>query len=154
VKTLIRCFCGFVVGWLIYMVAMVLTVYDGALSLIFQPVMAGLFSGIFVAAAFVIGLPLRTRKLRDAWSAVGWWALLISAAAIGVLVFYAKLGLEVEGVDPETNEKIRMISPLAGLLAYFFAIFPVVNLPPKRNNVRERNGVSRRFEGNEGRHVT
>jgi hypothetical protein len=131
--TLAKCFCGFVLGWLIYMVAMVLTVYDGALSLIFQPIMAALFSGVFVAAAFVVGLPLRLPKIRDVWSRFSWWALLISAAAICVLIFHEKLGLEVDGVDPETKEQMKMMSPLAGLLSYFFAIFPVVNLPGKEN---------------------
>jgi uncharacterized membrane protein YhaH (DUF805 family) len=131
-KTLAKCFCGFVLGWVIYMVAMVLTVYDGGLSLIFQPIMAALFSGVFVVAAFVIGLPLRAPKIRDAWSCVGWWALLISVAAIGVLIFHSKLGLEVDGVDPETKESMKMISPVAGVVAYLFAIFPIVNLPAKK----------------------
>lgn len=131
-KTFAKCFSGFVLGWLIYMVAMVLTVYDGGLSLIFQPIMAALFSGAFVVAALVVGLPLRAPKIREVWTSVGWWALLLSVAAIGVLIFHAKLGLEIDGIDPETKEKMKMISPLAGILAYFFAIFPVVNLPEKR----------------------
>jgi hypothetical protein len=32
-KTLAKCFCALILGWLIYMVAMVATVYDGVLSL-------------------------------------------------------------------------------------------------------------------------
>ncbi len=137
-KTFARCIGGFALGWLIYMVAMVLTAYDGVLSLIFQPIMAALFSGLFVGAAFVAGLPLRAPKIRKAWSGVGWWALLISLAAIGVLIFHKNLGLEVEGINPETHEKVKMISPLAGVLTYFFAIFPIVNFPPKKASQTEQ----------------
>jgi uncharacterized membrane protein YhaH (DUF805 family) len=131
-RTLAKCFCGFVVGWLIYMVAMVLTVYDGVLSLIFQPFMAALFSGIFVGLAFVVGLPLRIRKVRDVWNSVGWWALVISVAAVGVMIFSAKLGLESEVVNPDTKEKMKAMDPLPLAICYFFAIFPVVNLPGKK----------------------
>jgi uncharacterized membrane protein YhaH (DUF805 family) len=131
-KTLAKCFCGFALGWLIYMVAMVLTVYDGVLSLIFQPFMAALFSGVVVGAAFVLGLPLRAPKIREIWSSVSWWALLVTVAAIGVMIFHAQLGLQAEILNPETKEKMKTMSPLAGVICYFMAIFPVVNLPGKK----------------------
>jgi uncharacterized membrane protein YhaH (DUF805 family) len=131
-KTLAKCFCGFALGWLIYMVAMVLTVYDGVLSLIFQPFMAALFSGLFVAAALVLGLALRVPKIRDAWSNAGWWVLLITVASVAVMIFQAQLGLQTEFMNPETKEKMKTISPVAGVVCYFLAIFPVVNLPRKK----------------------
>jgi hypothetical protein len=130
-KTLAKCFCGFVLGWLVYMVAMVLTVYDGVLSLIFQPFMAALFSGLFVAAALVLGLALRAPKIREAWSSAGWWVLLITVAAVAVMIFHAQLGLQTEFVNPQTKEKMKTLSPVAGVVCYFLAIFPVVNLPGK-----------------------
>jgi len=133
-KRLAKCFCGFVLGWLIYMVAMVLTVYDGVLSLIFQPFVAALFSGLFVAAALVVGLALRAPKIREAWSSLGWWALLITVAAVAVMVFHAQLGLQTEFVNSETKEKMKAMSPAAGVICYFLAIFPIVNLPGKRKS--------------------
>jgi len=133
-STIVRIIAGFSLGWVIYMVAMVLTVYDGALSLILQPIMAALFSGLFVAAALVAGLPLRIPKVGDAWSSCGWWPILLTVAAIGVLIFYRQLGFEAELVHPETNEKFRTIAPAAGIACYFAAIFFVVNLPRQRPN--------------------
>ncbi len=134
-KFLIKCGAGFAVGWVIYMVAMVLTVYDGGLSLIFQPIMAAICSGIFVAAALLLGLPLRAPKIRDVWAHVGWWPLILSFGAIGVMIFHAQLGLETELVNPETKDKVKTMLPLAALICYFMAIFPIVNLPSKKRPI-------------------
>ncbi|MEI6862572.1 MAG: hypothetical protein WCL04_10020 [Verrucomicrobiota bacterium] len=134
IKTLTKCFCGFVLGWLIYMVAMVLTTYDGVLSLIFQPFMAALFSCAFVVAALLVGLPLRAPRIREVWCGVGWWVLLITVAAIGVMIFHVQLGLQTELVNPETKEKMKTMSPAAGAICYFLAIFPIVNLPGKKES--------------------
>ena len=130
-RDLVTAFSGMALGWLIYMVAMVFTVYDGALSLVFQPIMAAFFSLAFVLAALVVGLPLRIPAISRVWSRVGWWAVLISAASICVLIFDSKLGLRETVLDPDTKKPIETIKPLAGVLAYFFAIFPIVNLPRK-----------------------
>jgi succinate dehydrogenase hydrophobic anchor subunit len=135
-KTLLKCAAGFVVGWVIYMVAMVLTVYDGGLSLIFQPIMAGIFSGVFVVGALLVGLPLRAPKIREVWSHAGLWPLLLTFGAIGVMIFHAQLGLQAELVDPETKEKVKTMLPVAALICYFVAIFPIVNLPSKRGPIQ------------------
>lgn len=131
-KTLAKCFCGFVLGWLIYMVAMVLTAYDGITSLIFQPFMAAIFSGLFVAAAYVLGHALRVPKVREAWNSVGLWSLLLTAGAVGIMIFHAQLGLQTEMVDPESKEKFKTMLPVAAVVCYFFAIFPIVNLPERK----------------------
>lgn len=131
-KTFARCFCGFATGWIIYMVAMVLTVYDGLFSFIFQPFMAVLFSGIFVALSLIAGLPLRAPRIRNFWSRMGWCPLLVTAASIGVMTFHAQLGLQEKLTTPETNQTIMTMSPLAAVICYFLTIFPIVNLPSKR----------------------
>jgi len=131
-KTLIRCFCGFALGWFLYMVAMVLTVYDGLLSLIFQPFMGALFSGVFVGLAMLAGLILRVPRIKDIWRGAGWLVLVITATSLAVMIFHAQLGLQEELVNPETKQKIVTMSPLAGVICYFFAIFPIVNFPEKK----------------------
>ena len=60
---------AFAVGWVVYMVGMVLTVYDGLLSLIFQPVLAALWSGFVVLLSLVVGLALRARPISRVWNA-------------------------------------------------------------------------------------
>jgi len=115
------------------MVAMILTTYDGLLSLIFQPFMAVLFSGIVVGFALLAGLILRAPKIRDLWRGAGWWVLLIAVVSIAVVVFHAQLGLQEELVDPGTGRKIISMSPLAAVICYFFVIFPVVNFPKRQD---------------------
>jgi len=130
---------GLALGWLIYMVGMVLTVYDGVLSLIFQPIMAALFSVVFVVAALIVGLPLRIPAVARLWGRLGWWAVLISVASIGVLAFGTRLGLREWVIDPDTKRPVETIPPLVGGLAYFFSIFPIVNLPRRRASNQSPN---------------
>ncbi len=139
-KTLFRCAAGFVVGWVIYMVAMVLTVYDGGLSLIRQPIMAGVFSVVFVVGALLVGLTLRAPKIREVWSHAGWWPLLLSFGSIGVMIFHAQLGLQTELVDPETKEMVKTMLPVAALICYFMSVFPIVNLPSRGGHIQSATG--------------
>lgn len=129
---LVKYLCGFILGWLIYMGAMMTTVYDGMLSLLFQPFMAALASGVFVAIALLFGLPLRTPKISKIWHGAGWRVLFITTAAIGIMIFHARLGLQTEWMNPQTGEKIKTMTPLAGLAYYLLAIFPIVNFPGKK----------------------
>ena len=63
------------------MVGMVLTVYDGALSLIVQPVMGLLVGGVCVATALRAGLALRVPWLARRWMVTSWWALVLARPA-------------------------------------------------------------------------
>ena len=56
---LIQVIVGLLVGAAYYMVAMVMTVYDGVLSLILQPIMAAIFAAGAVCLCLVLGLPIR-----------------------------------------------------------------------------------------------
>ena len=60
---------AFGVGWVVYMVAMVLTVYDGLLSMIFQPILAALWSGCVVSLSLLLGLVLRIPPVSRVWRA-------------------------------------------------------------------------------------
>ncbi len=62
--------------------------------------------------------------------------MILSFGAIGVMIFHAQLGLQTELVDPETKEQMKTMLPLAALICYFLAIFPIVNLPPKKTPIQ------------------
>lgn len=49
-RRIISVIIAWVLGWLVYMIAMVLTVYDGILSLMFQPIMGAIVTS-FVAVS-------------------------------------------------------------------------------------------------------
>jgi hypothetical protein len=125
-------FAAFCLGWIIYMIAMILTVYDGVLSMIFQPFMAALCSAVFVALALVVGLVLRIPILSRWWTSTPLWAAILAGASLLLLAFGYWLGLTDVGTNPETGEQFTMLHPLAALAGYFFALFAVANWPTRK----------------------
>ena len=126
---------AFCVGWLVYMVAMLFTTYDGALSLILQPVMAAMVSASFVGLALVFGLALRLPGIRNLWRKSRLLAPAIVCVGLATMCLGRSLGLSDVGVHPETGVVVEMLHPVAALLAYFSMLFAVANWPnPFRTN--------------------
>ena len=121
-------------GWVIYMVGMILTVYDGILSLILQPFIAVLASGVCVAVALLLGLVLRVPAISRWWT--GTTAALVAISGLLVLVFGYFLGLTYVGTSPETGTEVVTLHPLAALGGYFFLLFAVANWP---SSMRKRD---------------
>lgn len=120
---------AFAVGWLIYMVAMLLTVYDGLLSMIFQPIAATFWSGLFVLFALAAGVALRIPALKRLWQSLGLLVLLIPVASILVMIFATDLGLTYTALDPDLDVEVQVMSPLGVAALYFSSLFPIVHLP-------------------------
>jgi hypothetical protein len=123
---------AFVVGWAVYMVGMVLTVYDGCLSLLFQPIMAALWSSLTVAAALASGLILRLPGLRRWWRSSMLWAASIAGASLFLLVFGYALGLRSTFVDPESGVEFQALQVGVAIGAYFALLFAIANWPAPR----------------------
>jgi hypothetical protein len=123
---------AFAVGWVVYMVGMVLTVYDGLLSLIFQPIMAGLWSGFVVVLSLLVGLVLRVRPVSRVWNGSRGWAVLIISVSLFVLIFGYFLGLTYVGINPETEAEVEMLHPAAAMACYFSLLFAIANWPVRR----------------------
>lgn len=128
---------AFVVGWIVYMIAMVLTVYDGVLSLIFQPIMATLCSGFFVALALVVGLILKIPVVSRWWRATPLWALSLMLGSVFVLCFGSWLGITQVYTDQETGRQFTGLNVVAALSGYFTLIFAVANWPLRERNIEK-----------------
>ena len=128
-KRLLTIGLAFAAGWMVYMVAMLRSTYDGLPSLLLQPVMAALASGLFVGAALVSGLALKLPVLRAGWNSSAIWAVLIGLAALATLLFGSSLGWTSLATHPDTGEPIRGLHPAAALAGYFSLIFAIVNWP-------------------------
>jgi hypothetical protein len=72
---------AWILGWIVYMIAMMMTVYNGLLSLIFQPIMGALTSTIFVGEALLVGLIFRIPVIGKAWTSSRWWDALLAVEA-------------------------------------------------------------------------
>jgi hypothetical protein len=125
---------AFCAGWLVYMVAAMVQGIDGFPAILFAPIMAGIFSGIFVALSLLFGLILLIPFLRRWWTSTRLWAILIASLSILLLCFGYYLGISDTGVHPETGKEIEMLHPLAVVIGYWSLIFAIANWPVRKDN--------------------
>ena len=123
---------AWVVGWVMYMVAMMAMVYDGFLSVVFQAVVAAAVSGVFVAFVLMLGLILRVPSLGRAWNASPRWAVAIAVASVLVMLGGPAVGIATEYVDPETGRRFLGLHAAAALGSYAALLFAVANWPTRR----------------------
>ena len=130
---------AWIIAWVVYMIAMMMTVYDGLLSLIFQPIMAALTSTLFVGAALLVGLVFRIPFIGRVWSSSWCWAGLLAVSSLFVLCLGSTFGMTSMYTNPETGTQFRGIHPVAALGGYFVLIFSIANwpLPVKRKGVAQ-----------------
>jgi hypothetical protein len=122
-------FAAFIVGWIIYMIAMILTVYDGILSMIFQPFMAIICSGIVVTMTVLVGLVLKLPLLSRLWTATPALAIAMIAGSLFLLCFGSQLGIVETYTDPETHHSFQGLHSVVALSAYFAILFAIANWP-------------------------
>ena len=119
-------------GWLGYMVGVLLTMYDGIPVLFVQALTAVLFSGVSVALALAAGLVLRVPALWHFWNSSRAWAISILAASVGLLTLGYPLGLRFTATNPDTGSELVMLHPAAAVCGYFGLLFAVANFPVLR----------------------
>ena len=122
--TIAQVFAALIVGVLYYMLAVILTIYDGILSLILQPIAGAFFSGLAIAFLLVLGLPIRLSKKLHAWWRVHWWIApaLLGLATLMIVASWLPL-LRAQYIDPEwgTQEESfnQFLAPVGWLLTLF-----------------------------------
>jgi hypothetical protein len=119
-------------GWCVYMVAMVMTTYDGLLSLILQPFMGALASGLCTGLALLVGLLTRIRLIRRLWCASWVPAAVIVAASLLLMSLGSALGLVETYTNPDTGQSFKGLHYMVALTAYFAMIFAIANWPIKK----------------------
>ena len=132
---------AFCVGWVVYMVAMMFTVYDGFPSMILQPIMAVLVSGAFVLLSMLAGLLLNIQPLSRHWNKSPLLAIILAAASLFILTFGYYLGITGVGINPEIDSEVVTLHPIAAIGGYFFLLFTLVNWPLRKDISREYSAV-------------
>lgn len=120
---------AWITAWIVYMVAMRITTYDGLLSLIFQPIMGMIVSTLAVSLALLLGLILRLPLLRDLWFSSRMWAIGLGMLSLLVLCFGYWAGLTQEYTNSESGSKFTGLNATAALGSYELLVFSIVNLP-------------------------
>ncbi len=121
---------GFAVGWLVIFVESMLceTAYGGPFTIVVSFIMKFVFTAMAVNASLLAGLVLLLPGVRDLWRRIGSWSLLMSVAAVCVMIFATRLGLRTP--DPVSYYKMMPFPIWSACL--FAIVFPIVNLPKRR----------------------
>lgn len=119
--------CALAVAWIISFVWLVAHAYDGFISLIFQPIMALVWSVLTVGLSLLLGLVLKLPPIRKRWSCS--FAGAVGATGLAVLVVCGILGPTVSHADAETGELVQMLDPRVALPSYLAPVFAIANWP-------------------------
>jgi len=122
---------AFVTGWLIYMISMLLTSYDGLWSLVFQPIMAGIFSLIGIVFSLLVGLIFRFAPLDNWWRSTYLWAALGVTLGLATFVLAYPLGFTTTVQHFETGADMEIILPELAITAYLLTLFALTNWPQR-----------------------
>lgn len=119
------------IGMGYYMLAMVMTVYDGVLSLIFQPIVGFIITTIAIFSLLVIGLPIRFIRPINRWWRAHWWLTIGLAGTAFVMMCAAWLPMfRVQDLHPERNVMINSPNPILGLGGWLLTLFCVLHFYP------------------------
>jgi len=127
---LIQAAIAYAVVWLVCFVESMIceTAWGGPFTILVSFILKFVFAGFAVVVALVIGILMLITGVRAVWMRVGYWSLLLSAAALAVVVFASRLGLRT--IDPASN--YRLLPFWIWFLCLVGIGFPIANLPARR----------------------
>jgi hypothetical protein len=119
---------AWILGVIVYLIAS-LSVFDGLLSLIFQPVAAIFWSGWTVVIASVAGLVFRIPALGRAWNSTRTWAGLIAAGSLAALILAHEFNQTITYQDAFEGAEYTVLKPTYAAVNYFLLLFAITNWP-------------------------
>jgi hypothetical protein len=120
-----------VIGVCYYMLAVAMTVYDGLLSMIFQPIMGAIFSGIAISLLLIVGLPIRLSKKINNWWRKHWWISFVIGTVAFIMMCVSWLPyLRVKVMDPELDMMVDSFHPVLAIGGWLMTLFAVLHFYP------------------------
>jgi hypothetical protein len=128
---------AFLAGISFYLLAVAMTVYDGILSLIFQPIIGAIFSLAAIALLLILGLPIRLNRKLNRWWKKHWWisSVLLAGGVISMALSWAPAFRETV-YDSFLKQNVENFNPLfaiGGWLLFLFAILHTYSPFPQQN---------------------
>jgi hypothetical protein len=120
---------AFLLGMVLYMVAMMMTTYDGVLSIIFQPLMGALLTGLSLVMLCILGSPLLLRQVWVGWRHLWWIPILLVFAGIGAVVVSWHPSFRIRVFNPDTKTWIDSFQPELAISGWLAAMFGVAFCP-------------------------
>ena len=119
---------AFLVAWFYYMVAMAMTVYDGMLSMIFQPIMGALFAGAAVLLCLFLGLPIRlVPKLRRSWQRLWWLPFCFGAIGFVLMMLSWQPPFRQTVLDYDTGTSVQTFQPALAIVGWLLSVFAALH---------------------------
>lgn len=120
-----------VVGACYYMLAVAMTVYDGLLSMILQPIIGVLVSLVAVFFLLILGLPIRLNRIVNKWWKAHWWLSFIIGTAAFVMMVISWLPMfRVPVMDSEMNMMVESFHPVLAITGWLLTLFAVLHFYP------------------------
>jgi hypothetical protein len=126
---LLRLPLAFLLGLGIYMIAMMMTTYDGCLSLILQPLMGTLLTGLALAILCILGSPLLLRQVWERWRRLGGIPIALTVAGIASFAVSWHPSLREKVLNPDTQTWVDSFHPALGIGGWLAAMFGVAFCP-------------------------
>ena len=120
-----------IVGVCYYLLAMAMTVYDGILSMMFQPIVGAILTLIAIAVMSLVGLPVRLMRPLNNWWRKHWWIVFV-IGAVAFLMMYASWmpQFRTTVLDPETDMEVASFDPTLAVGGWLLTIFAVLHFYP------------------------
>ena len=126
-----------VTGVFYYMIAVAMTVYDGMLSMIFQPIIGAIVSAIAILALLVVGTPIRLSKKMNSWWKRHWWIPIAIGSAAFIMMCLSWLPyFRVKVIDPESNMVVDSFHPVLAIGGWLLTMFAVLHFYPPITDVK------------------
>ncbi len=120
-----------IIGMLYYMLAVAMTVYDGILSMIFQPIMGAVFSGIAIILLLLLGLPIRiVRRVNTWWRAHWWLPFPLGTIAFVMMVLSWTPVFRVRVMNPGSGAMMDSFHPVLATGGWLLTLFAVLHFYP------------------------
>ena len=131
ITALLQFIAALFVGVCWYMLAMVMTVYDGILSFIFQPIMAVIFTTVGIVLVWIAGLPIRfSKRLRSWWLARWWISPVLATVAFAMMVASWHPDLRIKVWNPDLEHWQDSFQPHLAIGGWLLTLFAVLHFFP------------------------
>jgi hypothetical protein len=148
----LRLLLAWIAGWIVYMIAMIMTVYDGFTSMILQPIMGAIFTSLGLFIVVIMGLPLLFPKVWKWWTKMWWISLIIIMLSIVAMFLSWLPENRIMVYNPEISSEIESFHPALSLGGWFGMLFgmawtPLLSIRNAINLIQKLSGRSRSLTG-------
>ena len=128
ISFMVRIFLAWIIGFFLYMIAMAMTVYDGFPSMIIQPIMGSIITGISIFLTIFIGSPLYIKRIWNWWEQFWWISVLLVVGGI-LFMFLSWSPFRITVIDYETNRPVETFHTTLVFFGWFGMLFGIIHCP-------------------------